>query len=54
MVTSRFSQHVGDQLGGDRGPRFVFLVLAGVREVGDDGGDPAGRGDLVSACHVMG
>ena len=33
---------VGDELGRDRHAAFVFAVLPGVAEVGDDGGDPLG------------
>jgi hypothetical protein len=47
VVTSGFSEHVGDQLGGDRGSGLVFLILTSVREVGKDGGDSTGRGNLI-------
>lgn len=42
VVATCFAQHVGDELGGDGRPGLVFLVLSGVKEVGDDGGDTAG------------
>src|ERR1700716_1628347 len=35
---------VGHQLGRDRVPRRRLFLLAGVAVVGDDGGDPGGRG----------
>lgn len=34
-----------------RGVYLVFLVLPGVREAGDDGGDAGGRGDLACIDH---
>ncbi len=34
---------VGDQLGGNRGAPADLPVLAGIAEIGGDGGDPAGR-----------
>lgn len=46
VVTSSFSEHVGDQLGGDRGSGLVFLILTSVGEVGKDSGDSTGRGNL--------
>jgi hypothetical protein len=39
VVTSSFSEHVGDQLGGNRGSGLVFLVLTSVGEMGKDSGD---------------
>jgi hypothetical protein len=42
VIAARFAQHVGNELGGDGRPGLVFLVLSGVEEVGDDGGDAAG------------
>ena len=34
VVTSGFSEHVGDQLCGNRGSGLVFLILTSVGEVG--------------------
>jgi hypothetical protein len=51
MITPSFPQHVGDQLGGDRGPRLVLLILPGIREMRYDGGDSSGRSDLASVDH---
>ena len=47
VVTSSFSEHVGDQLGGNRGSGLVFLILTSVGEVGKDSGDSTGRGNLI-------
>ena len=35
---------IGDELGGNGGPRAGLPVLSGIAEIGDDGGDPLGRG----------
>jgi hypothetical protein len=43
MVTAGSLQHVGHQLGSDRSPTLILLVLASIREVGQDGSDAAGR-----------
>ena len=45
MVAASRLQHIGHELGGDRSPTLIFLVLARVGEVGQDGGDaPSGGG----------
>ena len=44
MVHTRSLQHVGHELGGDRSPTLILLVLAGVGEIGQDGGDAARGG----------
>lgn len=49
MVASRFPQHVGDEFRSDGRPGFVFFVLAGIREMGDDGSDSACGRNLASA-----
>ena len=46
MIASRRLQHVRHQLCRDGGARFVLLVLACVREVGDDGSDASCGGSL--------
>lgn len=46
MITPRFSQHIRDELRGNRCTRFVLLVLSGVKEVWNDCGDSSGRSDL--------
>ncbi len=51
VVAARRLQHVGHEFGRDGGARLVFLVLARVREVGDDGGDAARRGRLARVDH---
>jgi hypothetical protein len=51
VIATRFSQHVRDQLGRDRGSRLVFFVLSGVKEVRDDGRDSPGRRDLPWSAH---
>ena len=43
-VGPRFGNQIGDQLGRDRRPRSRFAVLPGIAEIGDDCGDPLGRG----------
>lgn len=44
MVAAGGLQHVGHELGGDRSPTLILLVLAGVGEVREDGCDAAGGG----------
>lgn len=44
-------QHVGHQLGGDRSTALVFLILARIGEVGNNGRDAAGGGSLASIDH---
>jgi len=51
VVTAGLVEHVGDELGGDGRARLVLLVLAGVEEVGDDGGDAARRRDAARVDH---
>jgi hypothetical protein len=51
MITPRLPQHISDQLGRDGRPGFVLLVLPGVREVREDGGDPSSGGDLACVDH---
>lgn len=51
VVAASGLEHVRHQLGGDRSTTLVLLILAGVREVGDDGCDAAGRGGLASVDH---
>ena len=43
--------HVGHQLGGDGIAGLGLAVLTGIAEVGDDGGDTAGRGALERIDH---
>ena len=47
MIATRFSEHVGNELGGDGRSRFVLLILTGIEEMGNDGGDTTCRGNLV-------
>lgn len=44
MVAAGGLQHVRHELGGDRSPTLILLVLTRVGEVGKDGGDAARRG----------
>ena len=44
VITPSCLEHIGHELGGDRSPTLIFLVLARVGEVGQDGGDAAGGG----------
>lgn len=51
VVASRLLEHIGDQLGCDRRPTFVLLVLTRVGEERDDGGDSLCAGDLAGVDH---
>lgn len=51
MVTSGSLQHVGHQFCCDRSSRFVFLVLASVREVGNHSSDSACRSRFTRVNH---
>ena len=51
MITSRRLQHIGHQLGRNGSAGFVFFVLAGVGEIGNDGGDTARGGGLAGGNH---
>lgn len=51
MVAAGRLQHVCHQFRSDGSTRLVLLVLAGVGEVGDDGGNAAGRGGLAGVDH---
>lgn len=51
MIAASSLEHVGHQLGGDRSTALVFLILARVGEVGDDGCDTASGGRLASVYH---
>ena len=42
---------VGDQLGRNRRAAIGFAVLAGITEIGDDSGDPAGGGATQGVGH---
>ena len=48
---SRGLEHVSHQASRDRGAALVLLVLARVREVGDDGGDAAGARRAAGVDH---
>ena len=50
-VRSRGGDHVGHQLGRDGVPALGLPVLAGIAEVGDDGGDPAGGSPAAGIGH---
>ena len=52
-VRARGGEHVGHQLGGDGVAGLGLAVLAGIAEVGDDGGDAAGGGAACSASIMM-
>ncbi len=43
-VGTGIGNHIGDELGRDRRTRSGFAILAGISEIGDDGGDAACRG----------
>lgn len=51
MVAASSLKHIGHQLGGDRRTALVLLVLASIREVGNDSGDAASGGSLASVDH---
>ena len=51
MVAASGLKHVSHQTGSDGRTRFILLVLTSVGEVGQDGGDAAGRGRLASVDH---
>ncbi|KAI3488192.1 hypothetical protein L1887_47731 [Cichorium endivia] len=51
VVAPGVFEHVGDEFGGDGCARLVLLVLSGVEEVRDDGGDALGRGGLAGVDH---
>lgn len=51
MVAASGLEHVGHQLGGNRSTTLVLLILARIREVGDDSRDASGRGRLASIYH---
>lgn len=51
MVAAGGLKHVSHQTGSDGRTRFILLVLTSVGEVGQDGGDAAGRGRLASVDH---
>lgn len=51
MVAASSLKHIGHKLRCDRRPALVFLILAGVREVGNDSGDAASGGSLASVDH---
>lgn len=51
VVAASSLEHVGYEFSGDRCTRLVLLVLACVREVGDDGGDAARRGSFACIDH---
>lgn len=51
VVAASRLEHVGHQLGCDRSTAFVFLVLACIGKVGNDGRDAPGRGRLASVDH---
>ena len=45
VVSPGFLEHVGEQLGRDRGPEAGLLVALAVGEVRGDDGDGLGRGE---------
>jgi hypothetical protein len=51
MITPGRLQHIRNQFRTDWGPRFIFLVLACVREVWDYGCDTACGGGLAGIDH---
>lgn len=51
VVAASGLEHVGHELSGDRSTTLVLLILAGVGEVGDNGGDTAGGGGLAGVNH---
>ena len=53
MITSRNLQHIGHQFGGNGSTGLVFLVLAGIGEIGDDGGDTARGGSFAGGDHYQ-
>jgi len=44
MVAAGGLKHVRHELGSNRSPTLILLILASIREVGQDGGDSARRG----------
>lgn len=51
VVTTSSLQHVGHELSGDRSTALILLVLASIREVGNDSGNAAGRSGLAGIDH---
>lgn len=51
MITPRLPQHVGDELGRDRRPTLILLILPRIGEMGHDRGDPPRTGDLARVDH---
>lgn len=51
MITPSLPQHVGDQLGRDRRPALILLVLPSIREMGHDGCHPPRARDLAGVDH---
>lgn len=51
VVTASRLQHVGHKARGDGCSRFVLLILAGVGEVGKDGGNAARGGGFAGVDH---
>ena len=51
MVAAGLLQHVRDELRGDGSATLVLLVLSGVREEGEDGGDALRAGNLAGMDH---
>lgn len=51
MVAAGSLQHIGHELGSNGSTALVLLVLASIREVGNDSSDAAGRSSLASIDH---
>lgn len=51
VVAASGLEHVGHELGSNGSTALVFLILTGIREVGDDGGDTTSGGGLASVNH---
>ena len=51
VVAATLLDHVGNQLGCNRGSAFVLLVLAGIRKQRNNGGDPLRAGNLAGMDH---
>lgn len=51
MVAASSLEHIGHQLGGDGRSRLVLLVLAGIREVRQNGSDTTCRRSLACVDH---
>jgi hypothetical protein len=51
MIASRSLKHIGDEFSGNRCSRFIFFVLPGIWETGNDSSDATSRGSATGIYH---